>query len=129
MTVTGLYAGLAAALLVALTLRVVALRRRLRVGIGTGQQAQLERAIRVHGNFIEYTPLALLLLALYEAGGANPVLVHGAGALLIVSRLLHAWGLAGSAGTSPGRFLGTAGTLFVLLCLGIRLVLRALGSG
>jgi uncharacterized membrane protein YecN with MAPEG domain len=123
---TGLYAGLAAMLLVVLTLRVVALRRSLRVGIGTGQQPELARAIRVHGNFVEYTPLALLLLALVEAGGASPLTVHAAGALLITSRLLHAWGLSGSTGTSAGRFLGMVGTLLVLLGLAVRLVLQGL---
>lgn len=41
--------------------------------------------------------------------------VHLAGATLIVGRLLHAWGLSHTSGTSFGRFTGTVLTWLVLL--------------
>ena len=126
--ITGFYAALAALLLVVLTLRVVILRRRLKIGIGTGQQPELAQAVRVHGNFVEYTPLALLLLALAEAGGGDTRLIHACGATLIACRVLHAWGLTTSPGRSTGRFIGTVGTLLVLIVLAVTLTAGVLGA-
>ncbi len=123
--ITGIYAALAAILLVVLTLRVIILRRRHKIGIGTGQQPELAQAVRAHGNFIEYVPLALLLLALAETGGSGARLIHACGAALIACRLLHAWGLTSSPGKSPGRFIGMVGTLLVMLVLAVTLLLAA----
>ena len=47
-----------------LALNVTRIRVTLGVGIGSGESEQLDRAIRAHGNNIEYTPLALLGLAI-----------------------------------------------------------------
>ncbi len=33
--------------------------------------------MRVHSNFADYVPFALVLLYLVEIQGANPILVHG----------------------------------------------------
>lgn len=124
MKITLLYAGLAALLLLALSWNVVRLRRSLRIGIGDGGNAELARAIRVHANLLEYTPLALILLALLEADGLAAVWLHLAGTTLLVCRLLHAFGLGRSAGVSFGRFIGTLGTWIVLLLLALLAVIR-----
>lgn len=125
--VTPLYAGLLALLLMLLSLQVVKARRAARVGLGTGDDPQLERAVRVHGNFVEYVPLALVLLLLAELNGAWPWLLHLLGLMLLSGRLLHAWGLSRSQGTSFGRYWGTLLTwLMILLCglLNLGLLLR-----
>ena len=49
--ITPLYVALAAIILLALTIRVIRLRRRLAIGLGTGGDAELEKAVRCHGNF------------------------------------------------------------------------------
>ena len=116
---TALYAGLLGLLLVALSYRVAQRRIRFRVGVGAGDQPELERAIRVQANFTEYVPLALILLALYEAGGAPGWALHGAGTVLVVSRLLHAVGLTRSAGRSAPRFIGVVGTWLVIIALSL----------
>lgn len=113
--VTGIYAALLAMLAIVLATRVVLLRRGLRVGLGTGGHDALARAIRAHGNLVEYAPLALLLLLIIESGGGNRWLVHGLGASLLLGRLLHAWGLSGHAGKSFGRFYGTGLTWLVII--------------
>ena len=51
------YASLLAALYFFLSLRVIRMRRRERIALGDGENARLERAIRVHANFAEYVPL------------------------------------------------------------------------
>ena len=115
--IAGLYAGLCALLLLALSWQVVSLRQRHGVGIGSGGHEELERAIRVHANFIEYTPIALILLVLAELQGAGAWLLHGTGLLLVVGRSLHAIGLRRSPGRTFGRFYGTLATWLALLLL------------
>lgn len=124
--VTALYAGLTAALLAALALRVVQLRRRHRVGLGDGGHRDLGRAIRAHANLAEHGPMAILLLALAEGLAAPPVLLHGVGAAFFVGRIAHALALGQSAGATAGRTLGTAVTLTLLLVGG--LILAAVAS-
>jgi uncharacterized protein len=113
--VSGLYGGLLGLLYLFLGWQVVVHRRRSKVGLGAGGDPALERAIRVHGNFAEYVPLFLLLLLLAELGGAVPWLLHVLGAVFLVSRIGHAYGLSGSGGISRGRFFGTLFTWVSLL--------------
>jgi uncharacterized membrane protein YecN with MAPEG domain len=117
--ITLLYAGISALILLGLSARVVGLRRKHQVGIGTGAVTALERAVRAQANFTEYVPLALLLIALLELNGLDAWMIHGLGAVLVIGRVLHAQGLNRSAGTSAGRFIGTLLTWLVLLVAGL----------
>ena len=126
-SITLLYAGLLALLFVALTVRVIQLRGRRKVGIGDGGHEDLALAIRVHANFVEFVPLVLILMALLEATAAPAIALHVIGIVLVVSRLAHAQGLSGSQGASPGRFVGAAGTMLLLVVCGVWAVLRSLG--
>lgn len=125
-TVTPLYAAALALLVVGLMLRVVAMRWRHKVGIGSGEHHDLSRAIRAHGNAVENVPLALLLLLLVELGPVSAATLHGAGGTLLVARLVHAFGLSRYAGVSWGRTLGSVLTVGVILFLAGVLVGRAL---
>ena len=120
--VSFLYAGLLGLLLITLSTQVVLARRRYRVGLGAGTEEGLEQAIRVQANFTEYVPFAVLLLVLAEITGLPGTAVHGAGILLLASRVLHAIGLSQSPGRSFGRFYGTAGTWLVIVALSLWLV-------
>jgi len=113
--VTALYAGLLGLLLIGLSIGVIRQRRRALVGIGHGGDERLERWMRIQGNFVEYVPMALVLLALAELQGASTGLLHGLGVILAVGRLGHAWGLAHSVGTSAGRAIGVLATFLVIL--------------
>ncbi len=126
--VTTLYAAVFGLLLLALSALVVRARWRFRVGLGTGGDVGMERAVRVQANFTEYVPLALVLLLLAELAATPPVALHAAGTSLVACRLLHAWGLSLSSGRSFGRFWGTAGTWLVLLALSGWLLLRAVSE-
>lgn len=117
MLITGFYAALLALLALILAGRVVRRRGQIRIGVGDGGDADLMLRQRVHGNLLEYVPLALLLLLLVELAQAPAWTVHLFGATLLLGRLLHAWGLAHSAGTSFGRFVGTALTWLVMLAM------------
>lgn len=94
MIVTAFYASLLAALYLVLSVRVIDWRRQRRVELGHAEDAQLLRRIRVHANFAEYAPFALLLMALAEYITAPRLVVHLAGLLLLAGRLMHAYGLS-----------------------------------
>ena len=117
--ITALYASLLAILLVLLSFSVIRMRFKHKVGIGDGQITEVSQAIRVHGNFTEYMPLALILLASYELGGGDDMWLHVFGITLVVGRLLHATGLMKSTGTSKPRVLGTLATFIMLIALSV----------
>jgi uncharacterized membrane protein YecN with MAPEG domain len=124
--ITPLYAALAAAILIVLSLRVIGVRRGRRVAIGDDGDEDLARRIRAQGNFAEYTPLALLMILLLELGGAPAWQLHLLGAALILGRILHAWSLAAHSGN--GRVAGMALTFFVLTAAALGNLKAALGG-
>lgn len=124
--ITLLFTSLHVLLMLLLAARVVLHRRSHRIGIGHGGDKDLVRKVRAHGNFIEYVPMALLLLGLLELAGLGATWLWALGGTLLLARLLHAWGLSRSAGISHGRFWGVILTWGVLLAMagaGVGLVL------
>lgn len=91
--VSALYVVIGALLVIKLSLDVVRLRRQYRISIGDGGVSDLQIAIRIHGNAVEYIPLGMLLLVVMEMNGADIWLVHLTGIFFFFGRLLHAWGL------------------------------------
>ncbi len=124
--ITPLYASLAAAILIVLSLRVIGVRRSRRVAIGDGGDDDMARRIRAQGNFAEYTPLALVLILLLELGGVPAWQLHLLGAALILGRILHAWSLTAHSGN--GRVTGMALTFFVLAAAALGNLKAALGA-
>lgn len=125
--ITALYAALLGLLFCALTVRVVCLRIRLKATLGHAGDARLRRAVRVHGNFAEHVPLALLLLLLLELAGASPWLLHGGGGLLLLARAAHAYGVSQLQERLGWRLAGMVGTFTVLSCGAVGLLLVPLG--
>jgi len=113
--VTTLYAGILGLLYIGLSLFVIRGRFKYRVGVGDGGDDALFKRIRLHGNFIEYVPFALILMVLAEREGAPEQWMHGLGLALVVGRLLHIYGFSRTDGTSFGRFVGTVITFFVII--------------
>jgi len=117
--ITGLYAGLLTVLFIGLSINIIRLRYKYKTGIGDGGNEMLAKAIRVHGNFSEYIPMALLLLGIYEINGASPLWLHILGAVLFIGRVLHAVGLNKSTGTTKQRQIGMISLFIILLILAI----------
>lgn len=106
--VTALYAGLASITIIVLAARVSRLRRKYRVGTGCGAHADLDLAIRCHANATENIPIGLILLFIAETQDMGVIFLHLFGFLLVISRILHSWGLTvGKGGVAVGRFYGT----------------------
>lgn len=106
MPITALYASLLAVLFILLSVRVIAQRREARVEIGPGESLELLRRMRVHANFAEYVPFALVLLALAESLKVPSILLHATGMILLGGRLVHAYGLSQSPHNLRLRVIG-----------------------
>lgn len=122
MHIAGFYIALNVLLVLALAIRVMWLRYTRRVGIGSGGDDQLARAIRAHGNATEYVPLALLMLAVLAFEQFQPLWLHVFGITLLVARLLHALGLSSNPGMSFGRAVGITLTLLVMIAMAAALI-------
>ncbi len=119
LSLTGFYASLLGLLYIGLAINIILLRKKFKVGINDGGNKDLAKAIRVHGNFAEYVPIALILLASYELNGASAMMLHVLGAALVVGRVLHVIGLTKTIGLSIQRQVGMLSTFFVMLVLAI----------
>ncbi len=125
--ITLLFESLHVLLMLLLLARISVHRHDRKIGLGDGGDAVLARKVRVHGNFIEHAPLALLMLGLLELCGLPAPWIWALGSVLLLGRGMHAAGLSRTAGYSVGRFSGTAMTRLALLLMalaGIWLALR-----
>ena len=94
MLFTPVYAAVLGLGFVGLSFLTLGLRRKNKIALGDGGNPQLLRAIRVHSNFAEYVPIALILIYLTESIGAPIYLIHFLGISLLIGRLSHAWGVS-----------------------------------
>jgi uncharacterized membrane protein YecN with MAPEG domain len=122
MPITPLYAALLALIFVALSIRTIRLRRRYRVGVGDGNHAELQRAARVHANFAEYVPLALLLIYFFEGSSESVLLTHILCIALLCGRLLHAYGVSQVRENYRYRTIGMVLTFSVIIAASLMLL-------
>lgn len=109
------YTGIFVILFLALAVRVSRVRRAAGVSVGTGGNATLERAVRAHGNFAEFVPLALLLLGFLEMQRTSAATLHVLCLLLLIGRIAHAIGISREPEVLPLRAGGVALTYLVLI--------------
>lgn len=119
LSITGLYLSLLGLLYIVLAVRIIKLRYRFKTGIGDGGHEPLTQAIRVHGNFAEYTPITFLLLACAELNGSAAMLLHIVGAAFFIGRVLHSIAITYSTGPSKFRFIGMISSFFSIIVLAI----------
>jgi len=115
-----LYLALAAIILIWLSFQVIKLRRSNKVKLGDGGNDALQGAIGAHSNASEYMPLTMLLLLGLEYNGGHVLLVHMAGVVFIVARVLHARALLND--DLKNRVLGmqlTFGVMAALIVLNV----------
>jgi uncharacterized membrane protein YecN with MAPEG domain len=127
--VTLFTSGVLGLLCVLLSVLVSVVRTRTKVligdGAGTPAAALLLPAIRAHGNFIEYVPIALILLGGIEVSGASRLTVEIFAGMLILGRIAHAIGIQKS-GPDALRGIGALLTWLVILGLSIEALLLLL---
>lgn len=125
LAVTGFYAALFTLMLVWLSARVIKRRKALKVAHGTAGDDQLERRRNAHSNFVEYVPLALVLMATAEASNTSIIILHTIGIALLIGRFVHAVGMTSEPESLKFRQIGMVLTFLSLLALAAINLLRA----
>lgn len=128
--VTSIIAAVLTVIFIQLSFAVIGLRRKNKVGLGSGGHDDLERAIRAQGNFAEYVPFGIILIACLELNGAPWWLVILPGITLTIGRLFHAVGINQPPPDFSKRVLGmkfTFNTLISLVVLNLGWVVYKLG--
>lgn len=113
--ITALYAGLCGFVLFWLAFKAGTMRGRKKISVGDGGDIELLEAMRRHSNAVEYIPIVLILLGALELNGANNIFLHVLGALLVLTRIAHAFGLKADKMNDPLRGIGAGGTALVLV--------------
>ncbi len=114
---TALYAVILTLIGSYLSFRAGSLRGKTGISVFYGDNQQLAVEMRRHGNFVEYVPLALILMAIVELNGISTWVLHAAGLLLVVARIAHPIGLDAESVANPLRGIGAGGTLLASLVL------------
>jgi len=119
LSITALYAGILSLIMVALAVNVTIHRAKLRVPMGDAGNPIMLRMIRLHGNAVEYLPLALLLMAIYEINGGWHSPLHAAGIALVVARILQSWNMWSTHIAGFGRISGQSLTWLTIIALAV----------
>jgi hypothetical protein len=123
---TPLYALPVAANYLALWFRVSGVRGFAGISFGDVGNAVLPQCIRQHGNCSEWTTFVLILMMLAEGMGAPTTWLLVSGALLLVGRIAHPFGLKPDTAGHPLRYVGNGTNLLAALnamvCIAIHLL-------
>jgi uncharacterized membrane protein YecN with MAPEG domain len=125
--VSAITAGILIIIQMALMYSVVRTRWRVRQSLGDGGKQEILLTIRRHGNLAENAAIFIAGFALLELMGASRLWVAILCAAFVLARISHLVGLS-----MPGktvnrlRIAGAAGTMFVGVALGARLIFAAL---
>jgi uncharacterized membrane protein YecN with MAPEG domain len=125
-TVTPLYALPVALIYLILWFRVTSLRSAAGISIGDGGNIELLHRVRQHGNCAEWSTFILILMILAEGMGAPAMYLHISGALLLIGRVAHPFGLKKDNAGHPLRYVGNGtnilAALNAMVCLGVNLL-------
>ncbi|HZU62415.1 MAG TPA: MAPEG family protein [Novosphingobium sp.] len=113
-----------------LGLRIMRLRMARKIFMGDGADPAIVARMRAQANFIENTPITLILFGAVEALGGAHLFWGGAwlaplGAIFMLGRVAHAFGMDGR--FKPGRPIGMLTTLFTQIVLAVVAVLASTG--
>ena len=126
-SITAGYLAVLALIYAALAVNVVRLRRENLAAFGDAGNPALRSAIRAHAHFAEYVPIVALMVAMLEMSGMAAWRVHLLMGTLLISRLLHPFGMYAKSGTLAfriGRVAGVTLTLIVLIASAVAILSR-----
>ncbi len=119
MIITATTASLLTFVYVFLAFKVIALRRTEKIALGDGGVQNLQAAIRAHGNFSEYVPLSLVLMALLELDHFASTALMVVALALVLGRVLHAVSVLSNPQRFKFRVLGMQLTFATLVSLAL----------
>ena len=112
-------AGLAALINLWLAIRCGQTRTKLGIQIGDGGNEAMIRRMRAHANFVEFTPVVVILIALIEYATRTSTWLWVVMALFMLGRVAHGLGMDGVGALAKGRMVGTLTTMLTTLGLGL----------
>jgi uncharacterized membrane protein YecN with MAPEG domain len=119
-------AAAAAIINVWLAMRIGQLRQTLKITVGDGGREPIIRRMRAQANFGENVPITLILFGLIEAAGKGGLWLAPLGAVFMIGRIAHAFGMESDTGFRAGRPIGVLTswlTQLVLVVVGVLVVL------
>jgi len=126
LTTTLTMAAAAAIINLWLGMRIGSLRHKAQVIHGDGGNPLLMQRMRAQSNFIENTPLTLILVGLIELSGRGGAWLAPVAAVFILGRVAHGFGMD-NPGPNPARMIGTLTAMLIKLGLAGVAVAIALG--
>ena len=124
--ITMTFTGILLLVQVGLSITTSTYRAKLDIALGDDGNPAMLKAIRAHGNFIEYVPILLIAMGVSESAGAPGWLLVAAGCVMVVSRLSHAANMLGYSGQFT-RLFGAGLTTLLMSAFAIYLLGRASG--
>ena len=125
--VTALYAALLGIVGIVLMGMVGRERGRAKISLNDGNIKPLIEANRRHMNWVENVPFILLLMAIAELNGGAKFWLHIMGSVLLISRLIHPFGISADKMMMWQRFTGTSGTMIVGLAAIVMVLWSSIG--
>ena len=123
--VSAVTAGILIIMQMILTIAVVRARIGNRQSLGHGGHAELERAIRRHGNFAENAAIFIAGFTLLELIGASRWSLTIMCGVFVLGRISHIVGLSLPTSVNAFRRIGIVATVLIGFALGVRLILSA----
>jgi len=111
-----------------LGMRIGKLRMVHKISVGDGGNEAILRRMRAQANFHEAVPLTLILFGLVEAAGRGGVWLAPLGAVFLLGRIAHAFGMENGSGFRAGRPIGMMTGMIAQLTLTVFAVLISLGK-
>jgi uncharacterized membrane protein YecN with MAPEG domain len=106
-----------------LSIRVGQARQSRKVSVGDGGDPLVTARMRAHANFVEYVPMALILMALIESSGGDSRILWLLGIALVIARLIHPFGMERPS-PNPFRMGGILLTYLVTVALIVWAVIK-----
>jgi uncharacterized membrane protein YecN with MAPEG domain len=120
--VTALYAALLGLIGIVLAGMVGQARGKAKIAVNDGGDRRIIIANRRHLNWVEYVPYIVILLAIIELNGGSKTWLHVMGGALLVSRLVHPFGIDPDKMDTPARIIGAGLTFLVWLAASVTLL-------
>lgn len=113
--ITALYTAILAIFFICISFKVSMTRGKYKILIGDGDNLDMYRIMRTHSNFIEYTPIFLILLLMLESMNLEKLGLNTLGTLFLLGRVFHYLGFSKYTISKKGKVEPQNGLKYIML--------------